>query len=760
MQSLRFVLWTILAMVVLPCCIHAQDASNLSWEELDSLRTFYEDEGDFDSAMNYAELAVKAAQQDSFQLCDALANLGLLHEYFGAYEEAERILLQAKKLTQKVYGTQSAAYALALSDLAGLNESLGQYKKAEVLYQQVLKIEQKELGEDNPDYALSLSNLGGLYESMKRYGEAEVLYLQVQKIMRASRGVEDPDYGLIINNLAATYKVMGRYEEAEPLYLQALKIDKAYYGENHPDYGIALNNLAVLYENMRRFSEAEPLYFQTLEIYKNAYGEEHPAYALILNNLAALYDNKKQYAKAIQILQKAIQIAQRTYPANHPRFSSLYNNISGAYHYSGDYEKAEFYVKKAIKIDKINTNVFEAGATASACNLAFYYQEQGRYQEAERIYLESIKIRTAAKAHINANDIITFNNLADVYILTKRHKQALKIISQSFSGNSTRSVSADHLLDELHHFTSAKSLFYKIQGINTFKQLAELKQNQYTASQEIRYLEERFLVLKTYGLYLQNLQKSFFKKKDKLRVLTHATDNAYLCIAAAHQLFELTKKQVYLDEAISFAEQNKSAILSNALHSEYALAFGDVPDSLVQQERHIKRELAAIEKALIQAATKEDSSSLQQELIAINIQQDALKKVLATHYPKYNQLQYQTNSINAKQIQETLLDDKTALLEYFVYKDTAVFLILITKDKLKLFPISFKKGQLNAQIKTLRKSLSNYDFILSNPKKSFQTFADQASLLYQQIIAPATAHLKSIDHLIIVPDDVLGHIPF
>jgi CHAT domain-containing protein len=96
---------------------------------------------------------------------------------------------------------------------------------------------------------------------------------------------------------------------------------------------------------------------------------------------------------------------------------------------------------------------------------------------------------------------------------------------------------------------------------------------------------------------------------------------------------------------------------------------------------------------------------------------------------------------------QQLLDDKTALMEYFTGKDS-IFIFAITKDNFAV-KTSAKDSLLERQIEQLRQGIV---------KQDFATYTQAAHLLYQTLLAPVANELDN-KNLIIVPDGTLSAIP-
>ena len=108
--------------------------------------------------------------------------------------------------------------------------------------------------------------------------------------------------------------------------------------------------------------------------------------------------------------------------------------------------------------------------------------------------------------------------------------------------------------------------------------------------------------------------------------------------------------------------------------------------------------------------------------------------------------------VRLERVQEQLLDEKTAVLEYFL-GETQSLLFVITKNSLNLLSLPAQEE--------IRKSLSAYLILLSRPPHGDWDWRKPARRLSGDLLGPALQRLPPlIERLIIVPDDILCHLPF
>ncbi|MCK6694229.1 MAG: CHAT domain-containing protein, partial [Thermoanaerobaculia bacterium] len=106
----------------------------------------------------------------------------------------------------------------------------------------------------------------------------------------------------------------------------------------------------------------------------------------------------------------------------------------------------------------------------------------------------------------------------------------------------------------------------------------------------------------------------------------------------------------------------------------------------------------------------------------------------------------------------SLLPDQ-ALLEYFV-GDSNLYVVALTKDMLRLIPLEYS-GELENTVETLRKTLTGSGDTIQFSSQATLLFGRSAAQLYDWLLAkPLEALPKPVNKLIIVPDGILGYLPF
>jgi len=600
--------------------------------------------------------------------------------------------------------------------------SKGDFEKA-ADYMQLgrTKAEEIENAETPGVYLKYSSNLAFFLIMLERYETAEKIFLEIKKIEEdglINKPIADKtnhehhrNYSTTINNLASLYLKMEKYEQAEPLFLQAKDIRAKVVSTKDPKYISTLNNLAFLYQKLGRLKDAERLYQKVLELNEATVGKQDPKYASTLNNLALLYKETEQFEAAEKLYKQAIGIIEKVLGKTHPQYSTTKKNIGDLYVLLENYQAAEAAYLEAHKTSLERFGKQSPKYARILNSLAALYKQVGRLEEAKTL------VDKVIVAMSKSNDSTLLDDISTIY-------------THDF-------YAIPQVIDALNNWHEIALADYHIN-----KQQATLQQGYEALQMAVRLTEK--------------IRNNQIGSKDKLRSLQQMSSFVEDAIATGTLLADQTDHN-YINESFSFAERNKSILLTDAIKGQRARQMGDLPDSLVLYEIKLQKKKKKLQKAEIESQRPEQKKAIRAQLNKINEQMDAFLSNIKAEYPKYHSLKYENITATVADIQSSLQEGHL-VLEYFV-GDTVTYLFVVGKEEVELFPIPIQKRVLKNKVQQLRKALSNYTFIVEHPNKAYQLFIRQAAFFYKTFIHEAIAN-KEVKHLNIITDGVLGYLPF
>ena len=108
-------------------------------------------------------------------------------------------------------------------------------------------------------------------------------------------------------------------------------------------------------------------------------------------------------------------------------------------------------------------------------------------------------------------------------------------------------------------------------------------------------------------------REALVQNDDKKVLLGKAQNIIANTIFLAQTYYRLTSKQEYIETALQATEKSKSIILLESLKGNAAEKFGGLPDSIRKKEAHFKKQIASLEKQIIDAKGGQENE-LQKEL--------------------------------------------------------------------------------------------------------------------------------------------------
>nr|MBX2876370.1 CHAT domain-containing protein [Saprospiraceae bacterium] len=188
-----------------------------------------------------------------------------------------------------------------------------------------------------------------------------------------------------------------------------------------------------------------------------------------------------------------------------------------------------------------------------------------------------------------------------------------------------------------------------------------------------------------------------------------------------------------------------------------------IPNDLIQKEYDLGIELSYYQQKRFRESNRaepRDSLLAQYNDKIFHLRQDRedLIRQFETTYPDYYRLKYDARVADVPSIQQQLQEDQT-LIEYFIGDDN-LYVFLITPEDYRIEKIE-KDFSLQALIEGLRQGVTAYHQSGHKSEANYDErndqFIENAHCLYELLIQPLGPLSKE---LLIVPDGVLGHLPF
>ena len=509
--------------------------------------------------------------------------------------------------------------------------------------------------------------------------------------------------------------------------------------ENNLKAAQCYNDLGVLYWNTGNKQTAMDYHERALDIRRELLGTGHELVADSYLNVGLIH-LEEDFLQAIIYFERARKIYQSKYGDNHPKPALCYSNISLAHQKLGNFKDALSYLD-------LTMNIWESSFTGNHPNKAFVisskgsiYADQGNYDQALILQQEALGqyLRLYGPKHPEVAN--THYLIANIQFKQQNYKVAVESLQKSIYANLySQEYETVYDLPEIKDYYNADILLASLQ-----KKAQALEALHFEKTLRLRDIESSFDTYKLCDLLISKIRQLRLSESDKIRIGNTAFDVYDNGIRLALYLQDKTfRKDYFRNEAFRFCERSKSAILLEAINETKARHFAGIPDELLRMEDSLKTEITWLEQELAKGNENEDE--LKNQLFEYQQASRAFINRLEADFPHYYRLKYNENTVTVADLQASI-SPGMALLSYFVGRNY-VYVFAVTADEVNAYALPRKE---------------NFDQLINGLKNGIryrvrEAFQSSAYELARQLLPPLG---KEVNQLIILPDGMLGTIPF
>lgn len=501
------------------------------------------------------------------------------------------------------------------------------------------------------------------------------------------------------------------------------------------------NDLGVVYWNNKNKETAKAYHDRALGIRKAKLDAGDVLLADSYLNLGLIF-LEEDFLKSVINFNNALQIYQEAYGKNHPRVALCYSNLAFA-------NSSQKNFGEALRYLDLTMEIWDGNYTGDHPNKAFTLSNKGRILEAQGSHDQALLmqeealqqyIRLYGEKHPEVSN--TYFLIGSVQLKKSDYKEAVESFQKSIYANLfDQEYETLYDLPELRDYYSAdillSSLQYKAQALEALHFEKSLR------PKDIKSALDAYLACDD---LISQIRQRRLIEADKIRIGNIAADVYDNGIRIALYLGDKTfQKNHFREVAFTFCERSKSAVLLEAISETKAKEFAGIPAKLLRLEDSLKTEISWLEQQL--ASSPEEPRLTQLKSAHFNIQQAyrVFISSLEAGYPNYFKLKYRQADLSVADLQAKL-SPETGVLSYFI-GDEFVYVFLITKSDFEVSSIP-KEGKLIQLTKGLRNGIKYH---------IDEAFRTSSTALYAQLIPKIPA---SITYLAIIPDGLLGTIPF
>lgn len=505
-----------------------------------------------------------------------------------------------------------------------------------------------------------------------------------------------------ITQLGLINKYTGKHAQAEEQMRMALSIRETILPEKSELIAATYNDLGLVYAQVDN-DKALDYYEKALSLYETLHGKEHPKIAIANSNIGMVYRSLELYGDAINNFETALKVWEKEYPKAHQTKAFNLYNLGHTYKSMGDRKAAKAFFERA---------------------LAMYRDSYGsQHPDIARV----------------------LNDLGLLEITNGSHNIAISYYQQALQANTT----GFNNLNETANPGASVGYYNGNILLNSLLLKAEAFEARYF-DRTIKFseLENALKILQHCDTLIDELRQHSSNEADKLSLGVIANEVYADGVRIAHEAANVAlRKKQYRELSFYFAEKSKSAVLLEAISESDAKSFAGIPAPLLEEEKNMKAAIALISQKLAQKPTADEEKYLRETLFSLNRGYETFVKKLETQFPSYFNLKFNSASPSITQLQQ-LLDDKTALLSYFVdEKRSRIYIFELTKNSFDIIdhelPSDFDKS-----ITGFRNGL------FYNVVGAYQTAGNKLT----KILIPKIP--GKVKEIVILPTGRLGIIPF
>jgi CHAT domain-containing protein len=530
---------------------------------------------------------------------------------------------------------------------------------------------------------------GSILQAENEFDSALYYYKQAEAIaLRYPQPLEGSQR--LYNRLGSFFYENGNYRQAGNYFQKAIAVLAITEPGNESllvNYRINQGSLLV---KLEEFGKAKKV-FESILPYNILRNE-------IIHNLGIIEQKTGNHSGALRYLQQ-VQYGENK------RNIDLYYNLALSYSAKGLKDSGSYYLNKAL-------------------------EENTRWNGSKPNIPHGLLLKFQA-------DIMASNNLFEQAAAT--YQLAIQQFDPAFRPEQL-----------FHNPVQFSAVFSYINLFNTLSAKADLLAAWYKQEKDLKMLEAAIDTYRTAFQLADHVEKTYNSDEarlflNKLKWLVHSKP-----IDIALDLYSLTKRKNYLEDAYFFDQRNKASVLAfNIRENEWKEKTLE-DDTLFQKESELRSSITRLSLMAVQTTDTNLLSAYQDQVREQEIALGHLQETIQKH--KTGKTVNYGSSIPAIEWLQNQLDPATALISYHL-SATGLVTLLVTKKKFDYLRVPVTE-EFFLTIDSFKRYLE--------PGSSQQRYegVQTSQRLYHTLLFPLEKKLSDINRLVIIPDDELHYLPF
>ncbi len=522
-----------------------------------------------------------------------------------------------------------------------------------------------------------------------------------------------------------TFKTLSKQSHKDRYVINAYTIGLADSHEYRGDYYKAINylreaeNTIIQANDSILDKELFHVYLSFSRVYSKTSKDEH-------------------YKKAIAYLQKTKEAITHLSPKNQLKNQIIiYHRYGYIYFRQKHYNKALENHKKELELGLKANPINKSDIASSYNNLGLTSAKMNKNTLAYEYYTKAIQYDSLSSA--------VYNNLGDIYLTKQNYKESLFNYQKAINYKLEEYQNIDYkTLPKIEQLAQSNQ---KVNLVGNLKDKAKGWFAFFSKTKNTAYLHHALATIKLADQLIDIIRSESIEQQSKYFWREKGVDLYMLATSICYELDD--PKQAFY-----FMEKSKSLSLLENLTHEEAKNRANLPESLVEKEYALKREIHEVSERL-----KDDDTYTELEKQSLIFEQ---KKVyenfinsLEHKYPGYYNYKKQIDISSFEESRSKVVSSTGNLLQYILTENEG-YGILISSDSTRFFKIPNAK-LLNTEISILGKLITAP--LITNQQQN--EYAKMSFSVYQKLFPFSDAStLLSNKKLLIIPDYSLQHLPF
>ncbi|MBX3182485.1 MAG: tetratricopeptide repeat protein [Polyangiaceae bacterium] len=342
------------------------------------------------------------------------------------YAEAERLAVNALRVTEEIYGVESLESALMLDALGDVHQHQGEFAKAVSHHQRALAMCRKLAAPQHPclvnlafRVAATLDKRGNHDEALQHYGE-------ILTIFQSQLGATHPHSAIVHAFVGISYFRREDYTKAREHYDQALALAANAAGMEHPYATFAHSRLGELHQYLGDWGQALKHYEAALSALIEAIGPEHEDVASAHLNVASVQFKLEDYLNASHHQVKALTILIEIRGSEHLEVAYAHTELGNTLGKAGHPDKALPHHQRALAIRLKALGAEHPGTAESRAKVGVALFHTGQRAEGIASLKEALATRMQVLGAEHPDTLGNHSALGSIYHLDEQHALALE----------------------------------------------------------------------------------------------------------------------------------------------------------------------------------------------------------------------------------------------------------------------------------------------------------------------------------------------